>query len=103
VVLNLKADPEGHLLPDMDVDGDGVETFWASDPNKMPPLVDTCKDGDGTIIRNGEGGNDNSDPMKRCVFAKDGKGNYRFLDGISAALKFKAVPARLGALVDEPK
>ena len=36
--------------------------------------------------------------MKRCVFAKDDKGNYRFVDGVSAALKFKAVPAQLGAL-----
>jgi len=101
-VLGLKRDGEGHALPDMDVDGDGIETFWASDPNKMPALVDTCKDGDGTIIKNGDTKYPNDDLMKRCVFAKDDKGNYRFVDGISAALKFKAVPAQLGALVEAP-
>lgn len=101
-VLRLKTDANDHYLPDMDVDGDGLETFWASDPSKMPALVDTCKDGDGTIIKNGDPNVPNDDPMKRCVFAKDGKGNYRFVDGISAALKFKAVPARLGDVVDVP-
>ena len=34
------------------------------------------------------------------LVAKDKKGNYRFVDGISAALKFKAVPAKLGDVVD---
>jgi len=29
------------------------------------------------------------------VLAKDAKGNYRFVDGLSAALKFSAVPAKL--------
>jgi hypothetical protein len=100
ILLGLKSDPEGHLLPDMDVDRDGLETFWASDPNKSPPLVDTCRDGDGTIIRNGDTQHMNSDPMRRCVFARDAKGNYRFVDGVSAALKFSAVPARLGQMVE---
>lgn len=99
-VLRLKKDAAGHYLPDMDVDGDGIETFWASDPNKMPALVDTCRDGDGTIIVNGDTKVPNDDPMKRCVFAKDSKGNFRFVDGVSAALKFRAVPAQLGGIVD---
>ena len=99
-VLRLKTDADMHYLPDMDVDGDGLETFWASDPSKMPALVDTCKDGDGTVIKNGDTKVPNDDPMKRCVFAKDAKGNYRFVDGISAALKFSAVPAKLGEVVD---
>ena len=99
-VLGLKRDGDGHALPDMDVDGDGIETFWASNPDKMPALVDTCKDGDGTIIKNGDTKYPNEDPMKRCVFAKDDKGNFRFVDGISAALKFKAVPAQLGELTN---
>lgn len=99
-VLGLKRDADGHALPDMDVDGDGIETFWASDPNKMPALVDTCRDGDGTIIVNGDTKVPNDDPMKRCVFAKDSKGNFRFVDGVSAALKFRAVPAQLGGIVD---
>lgn len=101
-VLRLKTDAKDHYLPDMDVDGDGLETFWASDPTKMPPMVDTCQDGDGTIIKNGDTKVKNDDPMKRCVFAKDDKGNFRFVDGISAALKFKAVPARMGDVVDMP-
>ena len=99
-VLRLKKDKDGHYLPDMDVDGDGLETFWASDPEKTPALIDTCKDGDGTVIKNGDTTVQNDDPKKRCVFAKDKKGNYRFVDGISAALKFKAVPAKLGDVVD---
>lgn len=99
-VLMLKRDMDGHVLPDMDVDGDGIETFWASDPNATPALVDTCRDGDGTIIKNGDTSYPNDDPMKRCVFAKDSKGNFRFVDGVSAALKFKAVPAQLGDVVD---
>lgn len=99
-VLGLKKDADGHSLPDMDVDGDGIETFWASDPSKTPAFVDVCKDGDGTIIKNGDTTVPNDDPMKRCVFAKDAKGNYRFVDGVSAALSFKAVPARIGDLVE---
>ncbi len=99
-VLRLKKDASGHYLPDMDVDGDGIETFWAADPEKTPALVDVCKDGDGTVIKNGDATYPNDDPKKRCVFAKDQKGNYRFVDGISAALKFKAVPAKLGSVVD---
>ncbi|HMU39084.1 MAG TPA: putative metal-binding motif-containing protein [Pseudomonadota bacterium] len=99
-VLRLKKDADLHYMPDMDVDGDGIETFWASDPEKTPAMVDVCKDGDGTIIRNGDASVPNDDPKKRCVFAKDQKGNYRFVDGISAALKFQAVPAKLGELVD---
>jgi len=98
-VLVLKRDADDHVLPDMDVDGDGLETFWASDPDMSPPLVDTCRDGDGTIIKNGDTQYPNDDPMKRCVFAKDAQGNYRFVDGISAALKFKAVPARIGEVL----
>lgn len=98
-VLRLKKDAAGHYLPDMDVDGDGIETFWATDPEKTPAFVDVCKDGDGTIIKNGDASVPNDDPKKRCVFAKDGKGNYRFVDGISAALKFSAVPAKLGEVV----
>ena len=99
-MLRLKKDKDGHYLPDMDVDGDGIETFWAADPEKTPALVDVCKDGDGTIIKNGDTSVPNDDPKKRCVFAKDSKGNYRFVDGISAALKFSAVPAKLGEVVD---
>jgi hypothetical protein len=100
LILGLQRDADKHYLPDMDVDGDGLESFWSEHPDPKAPLVDTCKDGDGTIIHNGDTKYPNDDPMKRCVFAKDDKGNFRFVDGISAALKFKAVPAQLGDLVD---
>ena len=85
-VLGLDQDKDQHYLPDIDVDGDGLESFWQSNPTPAggSAHVDTCKDGDGTIIM----GTD-------CPLAKDAKGNYRFVDGLSAALKFTAVPAKL--------
>ncbi len=85
-VLGLDQDKDGHYLPDIDVDGDGIEAFWQANPptDGSSPHVDTCRDGDGTIIT----GTD-------CPLAKDAKGNYRFVDGLSAALKFSAVPAKL--------
>ncbi|HEX8953794.1 MAG TPA: putative metal-binding motif-containing protein [Polyangia bacterium] len=85
-VLGLDQDKDQHYLPDIDVDGDGLESFWQTNPTPAggSPHVDTCKDGDGTIIM----GTD-------CPMAKDAKGNYRFVDGLSAALKFTAVPAKL--------
>jgi hypothetical protein len=92
-VLGLDSDDDGHYLPDIDVDGDGLETFYNTN-GPLPSgsmVVDTCKDGDGTIVM--------STPDTPCVFAKDAKGNYRFVDGLSAALKFTAVPARLDPTV----
>ena len=89
-VLGLDQDKDQHYLPDIDVDGDGIEAFWQANPptDGSSPHVDTCRDGDGTIIM----GTD-------CPLAKDAKGNYRFVDGLSAALKFTAVPAKLGTVV----
>ena len=89
-VLGLDQDKDQHYLPDIDVDGDGIEAFWQANPpaDGSSPHVDTCRDGDGTIIT----GTD-------CPLAKDAKGNYRFVDGLSAALKFTAVPAKLGKVV----
>lgn len=85
-VLGLDQDNDQHYLPDIDVDGDGIEAFWQTNPTPAggSAHVDTCRDGDGTIIM----GTD-------CPLAKDAKGNYRFVDGLSAALKFSAVPAKL--------
>ena len=92
-VLGLDTDKDGHLLPDIDVDGDGIETFWQQDPTPtgQSPHIDTCKDGDGTIIR--------SMPGAPCALAKDAKGNYRFVDGLSIAIQFTAVPARISSMV----
>ena len=85
-VLGLDQDKDQHYEPDIDVDGDGIESFWNANPptDGSSPHVDTCRDGDGTIIT----GTD-------CPLAKDAKGNYRFVDGLSAALKFSAVPVKL--------
>jgi hypothetical protein len=88
-VLGLDQDKDQHYLPDIDVDGDGIEAFWQADTSAGGTAhVDMCRDGDGTIIM----GTD-------CPLAKDAKGNYRFVDGLSAALKFTAVPAKLGKVV----
>jgi hypothetical protein len=88
-VLGLDTDKDNHYLPDIDVDGDGLETFWQenADPT-MSARVNVCKDGDGTIIRGFD-----------CPLAKDAKGNLRFVDGLSVAIKFAAVPAKLGMVV----
>jgi hypothetical protein len=87
-VLGLDTDKDQHFQPDIDVDGDGLEAFWQEMPLAGSAHVDTCKDGDGTIIR----GTD-------CPLAKDAKGNYRFVDGLSVALKFSAVPVKIGDVV----
>ncbi|HZS39166.1 MAG TPA: putative metal-binding motif-containing protein [Polyangia bacterium] len=91
-VLGLDVDKDNHPLVDIDVDGDGIETFWQATPTPgMSAHVDTCKDGDGTIIT--------STPTAPCVLAKDAKGNYRFVDGLSIALKFSAVPAKIDPMI----
>lgn len=92
-LLGLESDEEQHYMPDMDLDGDGLETFWMEAPptGGASPKVDTCKDGDGTIVK--------STPDLPCPLAKDAAGNYRFLDGLSATLKFTAVPVTLSGNV----
>jgi hypothetical protein len=94
-ILGLDTDKDGHNLPDIDVDGDGLETFWQASPAPgTDAKVDTCKDGDGTIIHN------NFDGMGTpCALAKDAKGNLRFVDGLSVAIKFTAVPAQFNMVV----
>ncbi|MDB4964843.1 MAG: putative lipoprotein [Myxococcales bacterium] len=87
-VLGLDTDKEQHYQPDIDVDGDGLEAFWQETPGAGSPHVDTCKDGDGTIVRGLD-----------CPMAKDAKGNFRFVDGLSVALKFSAVPVKVGSVV----
>lgn len=92
-ILGLDQDKDGHYLPDIDVDGDGFETFYNTN-GPLPSgsiVVDTCKDGDGTIVM--------SAPGAPCALAKDAKGNYRFVDGLSAALRFTAVPAQLNTML----
>jgi hypothetical protein len=100
-ILGLDTDKDGHYLPDIDVDGDGIETFWQENMMTTGPdggapeaSVDTCKDGDGTIVKNNFDGNGT-----QCALAKDDKGNYRFVDGLSVALKFSAVPVKIKDIV----
>jgi hypothetical protein len=95
-ILGLTTDADGHYLPDIDVDGDGLETFWQSettgpvpDGGTRLPHIDTCKDGDGSIVHNGDNG------VAYCPLSKNPDGSWRFVDGLSAALKFNAVPAKL--------
>ncbi len=74
-------------VPDIDVDQDGLEIFCDSAPDDNVKTVDTCIDGDGTVVMD-QGGT-------HCTEAVDDQGNYRFADGISVALNFETVPAVL--------
>lgn len=100
-ILGVDSDKDGHYRPDIDLDGDGIESFWQegagtiTDAGVKVQAIDTCKDGDGTIVRNGDNG------VPYCPLAKDAKGRYRFVDGLSTTLKFAAVPARLTDVVPQ--
>jgi cysteine-rich repeat protein len=65
-IINIRATP-----PDVDLDGDGLETFEVATGDGCQPVVTACIDGDGTRV---EGRNCYDDP--------------RFQDGYSAALNF---------------
>jgi hypothetical protein len=96
-VLGLDSDNQGHFFPDIDVDGDGYETFYNTNPPAagQPIKVDTCVDGDGTVIM--------STPTEPCALAKDADGKPRFVDGLSVSLRFTAVPVKLsGQIVPQP-
>jgi hypothetical protein len=91
LVLGLDRDKDQHTLPDMDVDGDGLETFWQEGANTTGiPLIDTCKDGNGEIIKNNFDGKGTP-----CYLATDATGKPRFVDGISVAINIDAVPAKI--------
>jgi hypothetical protein len=75
--------------PDIDVDRDGRETFCDSNPNDNIKTVDTCVDGDGTVVMDSM---DAAGNVIQCTDAKDAKGNYRFVDGISVELNFETRP-----------
>jgi hypothetical protein len=68
---------------DIDIDLDGLESFCDSDPDDAVKRVDTCIDGDGTIVRDGDDG------LASCTDAMIG-GVRRFPDGVSAALELDA-------------
>lgn len=75
----------GCRTPDIDVDGDGLESFCDSDPDDDVKVVDVCIDGDGTEVRDVDG-------MQCSEAVKAGKN--RFVDGISVALKFATTPIK---------
>ncbi|MCA9572730.1 MAG: hypothetical protein KC656_33050, partial [Myxococcales bacterium] len=66
--------------PDLDLDGDGLETFevTSAGPPGCQPVVTGCTDGDGTPI-----------PGRGCAT------DPRMADGYSTALTLHAVPATL--------
>jgi len=84
VALALPRHESGCLSPDIDVDGDGREAFCDTKQDDGKFQVDLCIDGDGTEVRDGE---------EHCTTARDASGALRFVDGISVALTFEAVPA----------
>lgn len=75
------------VTPDIDVDRDGLEGFCDSNPTDGVYTVDVCIDGDGTIYRDGDMGS------VHCTEIKNPDGTYKFIDGVSVALGFRAVPA----------
>jgi hypothetical protein len=75
---------KGCRTPDIDVDGDGLEAFCDSNPDDDVNTVDICIDGDGTVVMDQGSGSDTI----QCTTAKDGSGNFRFVDGISVELNF---------------
>jgi hypothetical protein len=89
----LLALPRSTVMPgcrtaDIDIDGDGLEAFCDSNPDDDIKRVDTCIDGDGTVIHDGDNG------VAQCTQAMVG-GRYRFVDGISAGIQLSASPANI--------
>lgn len=72
--------------PDIDVDGDGLESFCDSNPFDDDHIVDVCIDGDGTVVTDGDA---------PCTEAVDVHGVPMFVDGISVAFLLETVPAVL--------
>jgi len=75
--------------PDIDVDGDGLEAFCDSNPNDDNKAVDTCIDGDGTVVHDTMG---SDGTVIHCAQALDKNGKPRFVDGISVELNFSTTP-----------
>jgi hypothetical protein len=80
------------LTPDIDVDGDGLESFCDSRAGQPddPKKVDVCIDGDGTVVHSTF---DAAGALvTSCAQAIDAHGKPRFVDGISLVLDFTTVP-----------
>jgi hypothetical protein len=90
LLLSLEKNEMDCLMPDIDIDKDGLEAFCDTNPDDMIDIIDLCIDGDGTMIADGEMG------TVQCTEAmKDGK--RRFVDGVSIEMNFAAVPVILPA------
>jgi hypothetical protein len=73
------------LGADLDLDGDGLEMFCDIIDDDGVGRVDTCIDGDGTVIHDGDNGlADCSQAMKH--------GRPRFPDGVSSQVRLSARP-----------
>jgi hypothetical protein len=83
---------EDCYVPDVDVDRDGLEIFCDSDPADEEKTVDTCVDGDGTVVTDEGSG----ESIVHCTDVTVG-GEPRFADGVSVELNFETVPAQLAA------
>ena len=79
---------KGCRTPDIDVDGDGLESFCDSNPDDATKVVDTCIDGDGTVVMDTMDGSN----VVHCTEAKTPDGKFRFVDGVSVELNFETAP-----------
>ena len=85
-VLDLPRNAAGCLRADIDIDGDGLEVFCDDGNRRRHYRVDTCIDGSGVELHDGDNGvADCSQAMKH--------GRPRFVDGISAQVVLAAKPA----------
>ncbi|MCB9557661.1 MAG: putative metal-binding motif-containing protein [Deltaproteobacteria bacterium] len=102
-IIGLPKDAKGNRLPDVDVDGDGLEKFVDTDLDGDTKTfrVDTCIDGDGTVVKD-KLDTDGKTVLEHCTQAKDAQGNYRFVDGWSISIIFDAVPTTFAGTAGTP-
>ena len=81
----------GCHTPDIDVDGDGLEAFCNSMPDGSNKTVDTCIDGDGTIVHDQVAPDGTVTMQCSQAMMPDGV-TPRFVDGVSVELNFETKP-----------
>jgi hypothetical protein len=82
----------GCKTPDIDVDGDGLESFCDTNGDNA---VDECIDGDGKVYFD-QLSADGMTVVKHCTELTEADGKtLKFVDGISVELNFTTVPATL--------